>query len=1204
MSNPSNLYAEKIYSEHPTVLWALDDQLDYISLVDDSQRQIYSTWTTTGGTALQAMFSIGDPTSLSSPPFSTSPTTWIEGDVPVGSSNTITCISSDIINLLDLDQTLGTFCFGSYFYSNSAYLSSVQIGYEYTDTTTSVVIQKLKNFDTSLFQSWGFISETFEIPNENTNLRLVIKVTMLAGGSLPEDYKIYFNGLSLGQWSEEFNTKSLGLTTETFPTSIDLTTTNKVVPAAAYGLSSDEAYYLVNDNYLVAKNTSIPLVFGASNVTKLSPNAEDLPSIIFPGKGFLNEAGRYKDYTVEFWARINSNTAVPKRIFGPVGSQDGLYVESGFLTLVIGESFSSHFVGEWYRPMLVHIRIIKNAASLLVNGEEVLSLNFDSQLLTLPAIINPANSKELDWLGFYSYEDVSPIEIDCFAIYSYQVPATVAKRRWVYGQGVLSPESINSAYGGTSAFIDYTFADYTSNYSYPSFANWQQGTFDNLTTTTTALRTPAYQLPEIFLDTKTREQLYSDCKDIQAGTNKFITFRPNETWDGLNTYINFSSFNILNDQIHSIYGVFQINEEDLSQQILFKIYNTITGNSFSIIKDGPSINYYLTYNGTEQEFYSVTDFPIGEPIAFGVQIQKLIDYFGGNVAAFFGNQNGLKFYVAGDETGDLSFTGYLYSVGIATSLNSSLISSHFNEQGVAILEDAQELIDHTASYTLLPTEAYGQLFFDIGVSGYWEDYMPLSYFAQYVENDIGNQYYDLDFLQFNIGYPAPSKLFEIETTQSWTYGELKNTYGDIVQRTYSSLDNSLYSGWDNYEDMSQNAVKYFQYDTTDALIRSYVTFQYISEGANALQENFTTTITPLQNGIIDIDEYPGWATTKFEVVDNTLIYPTKSVDFNDLAIVYHLDFNVRNILTKPLLLRKLEIASQAFNDTSFNPIGTRFGVDLFPYKRSGFYYDYKSKNPFSIYKGSTPYLYLNKNSGIQIRGDFEPLINRGISMPINKANSTNYRISAIQMWLKYDDRLFSNTEVELFEINYNGDTIKFYILANSENGKRGKIYAKSQNSNTEFNGLSYYIDGILVREPVISLEEWSVLGVIFNNALVFDSYLGSLNLNGPATFNNIAYYQANNLQQVQNTINRSWFRVQEEGPTSYDWQYWANNFNWDEVLVVSSSEAYGVNPADVYKTYLGTNKIIIDDNEGMTLNPDKLKIYNDSTWSNIVSTPL
>ena len=31
MSTPSNLYAEKVFAEHPIGLWALDDNVDYIS---------------------------------------------------------------------------------------------------------------------------------------------------------------------------------------------------------------------------------------------------------------------------------------------------------------------------------------------------------------------------------------------------------------------------------------------------------------------------------------------------------------------------------------------------------------------------------------------------------------------------------------------------------------------------------------------------------------------------------------------------------------------------------------------------------------------------------------------------------------------------------------------------------------------------------------------------------------------------------------------------------------------------------------------------------------------------------------------------------------------------------------------------------------------------------------------------------------------
>ena len=41
MSSPSNLYAEKVFSEHPVALWNLDDQCDYISYVTENNRKFY-----------------------------------------------------------------------------------------------------------------------------------------------------------------------------------------------------------------------------------------------------------------------------------------------------------------------------------------------------------------------------------------------------------------------------------------------------------------------------------------------------------------------------------------------------------------------------------------------------------------------------------------------------------------------------------------------------------------------------------------------------------------------------------------------------------------------------------------------------------------------------------------------------------------------------------------------------------------------------------------------------------------------------------------------------------------------------------------------------------------------------------------------------------------------------------------------------------
>jgi hypothetical protein len=410
----------------------------------------------------------------------------------------------------------------------------VSIGYEYTDPATSTIVQNLKTFTSTLYQKWGFISETFEIPNVSAQLRLVIKIKVFEGSATSADNEFYINGITLGQWNEEFNTYSLnGITETTVPSSISIYGGYDAVEAQAYGVAEDSGYY-ITEGGLKCKNAGIPLVYGASGVTRLEPNTD--ASLILPGKGFLNKKGQYNDYTIEFWARIAVNTSTPFKIFGPIASEDGLYVEDGFLTLVIGDQFASHFVGEWFRPMLIHIRLIKDSASLLVNGEEVLSLSLDTATLTLPAELDNSGDNQ-DWVGFYASNTVYPFEIDCVAIYSYQVPVTVAKRRWVYGQGVVSAEGINSSYGGTTAFIDYPFADYTSNYNYPDFAGWDQGSFDNLATSQTSLRTPEYALPEIFLGTKTLQNLYDDNKTVQDNesgpviTDKFLSFRPNNTWN-------------------------------------------------------------------------------------------------------------------------------------------------------------------------------------------------------------------------------------------------------------------------------------------------------------------------------------------------------------------------------------------------------------------------------------------------------------------------------------------------------------------------------------------------------------------------------------------------------------------------------------------------------------------------------------------------
>ena len=1185
MSTPSNLYAEKIYAEHPIALWSLDDRADYISLIDESDRNI-NLWNITNGTA--STYAISDE------PFPDSQTTKITGDLTDEEFSQITCISSNIANFSTLNETLSTFSVGAFFNSISAYAFSFEIGYEYDDTGSSTIVQKLKSYTTSVQNRWFFISETFDIPEDNTNFRIVIKINYIGGASSEEDYEFLINGITVGQWCEEFNSSSLGVEKISLPSSIALTE-SFAIEADAYGLQENKGYYMVKDNMLKAKNTGIPLVYGASNLTKLLPN-DGLPSLIIPGLGFLSEAGQYKEYTLEAWVRINSDSVTKKRIIGPIGSTDGLYVEGPFIILKVGNNSSSYFVGEWTRPMLVHIRLSENNSSLLINGEEVISLNYLSTDLDLPKKLN-TSEKDQDWIGFYAYEDVSPIDIDCVAIYTYQVPIILAKKRFVYGQGVEFPEGINQAYSGSSVYIDYPFADYTNNYSYPNIGKWNQAIVDNLSVENNLLCTPDYKLPEIVLGSSNINQLYSDLGEIQNESDKFFSF------DSVTSgYMYFDNLNFLNQKIRSFYGSFKFLEEPTQPQILFRVESENSSDYFEISTENADIVYKLNYGNTEEILatfsWSGTDpftgIALEEVFSAGIDIDKASKYFGGNFASFFGNINTLKFYIGGKSDLTQTFTGKIYKVGFCTARNHRKIEYLFNERGIPVNDENvfdlfsqtpdvaynstdnyfgsnpaewDDLVDsgevdsyplegfqaHTASYTLSPSAYFDSYTLDIDVQGYWEDYIPLTYFSQFVTDKKNNSYYDLDLIQFNINYPAPS---------------------NFVQE---------------------------KYNTSNSLVKSYVTFQYIENGANLSESNFVNLEKPSKNSIV----VPGdnWINTKYEVVNNMILYPPKNVSVLDLAIVTHLDFNVKGIINNRVKIRNLEYASQAFNSTSPNPIGTRFGNEMYPYRKSGFYYNYKERNPFTIYKGSSPYLYLTRYTGIELKGTHDPSVNRGLSIPINKEMSSNYKVMAMQIAVRYDQDEFPYEPTEIFEIQSKNTHIKFYMVAIHPSGERAKIYAINIKTGKLEDGIGFYWNGKIVKEPVITIKEWGFLGISFPNLLDFSSRVGSINLNGPIMFNTISYYQSTNLQEVQKVDFRPWFKVKYLLPATLEWDYWkTSSFVWDEVLILSSTSYYGVDPSTIYKSYAGTNKIIIDTDKVFTINGYEYAVYKGITSKQITAS--
>lgn len=999
------------------------------------------------------------------------------------------------------------------------------------------------------------------------------------------------------------------------------------------------------------------MVYGASNLTVLSAN-NNLPSLIIPGNGFLNEYGKYKSYTVEFWLRLSCDSNLERKIFGPITGTDGLYVRGPFIILKVGDNVGTYYVGEWTRPMLIDVRYTSDSASLLLNSEEVIKLSFISGSVSLP--VKELNGSNLDWLAFYAYDDVSPVELDCIAIYPYQVSQILAKRRWVYGQGVEFPENINAAYSGTSVFIDYAFANYSNSYTYPDIGRWDQAIVENLKVENNVLSLPDYSTPQIVFNNKTESEWLIDVSNTQNEIDRtFISLQPDSSWNQTNGYMLLNNINAVGGRTKAFYGVFKILSDNQDKEILFEIKDTSTSNYLQVSLQNGIIDYVLKYGNELINIYSSNAQAVGLDFSLGIKFDDFAEYFGGYLPAFFGKKSSLELYIGGNSSFDNSFSGKIYSVGICTERNLSKISQYFSTKGITIdnldtfgvdggipttqywtdLYDGQlpsttewdqslntdrsfvspeavttvSLLDFIASYTIKLNKYFDQYKIDISVDSYWEDYIPLTYMAKYVKDADDISHYDLDFIQFNVSYPAPTKFVQQDTSGSWTYAELKEKFTIPTQRTYESLDNNLFTGYDNYTDLSNKSFKTYKYDTSSSMVKTYVSFQYLASGANAKTSYFVNTISPDKNGVVipgsyvvgsDSSQNPifdSFENTRYEVVDNMIIYPPKNVDFNELALVTHIEFLVDGISENPIKLKKLQYASQALNDTTPNHVGTRFGTTLYPYKKSGVYYDYKSTNPFSIYKGSSPYLYLTKNSGIQLRGTYDPLINRGIQIPINETKDSNYKMIAMQAAIRYNEDFFMYAPTEIFQIESKKSLIKIYLVANHPNGQRAKIYAINAKTGRIENGIAFYWNGKIVKEPNITVKEWGMLGISFSNSLSFENYSGAIRITGPMLVNTVSHYRSTNLQEIQQVTNRPWFKVKQSGLLEFDWNYWDTSYIWNGVLVLSSTSYYGVSPEDIYKTYTGTNKIIVDDDREFTLNSYEYRLLDNVIWQSTVS---
>jgi len=1198
MSIAANQYANKVFSEHPIALWTLDEEVYFLSLISNSQR-FFSTWTLTNCTADDNPTLPQLPSPISSDIYSavianTTDAVTIEAESPV------------IFYRNDLDKSISSFCVNFFLYQKAGFINWIKLGYRYLDVLGNPQEVISDEIPPAPAEFWVNFNNTYSylLANETSPVKLFFQVSLKDTSDSDESARtIIVNGLSVAQGSETTCYENLGSEAFTIGTSNNFS--HYGIPADQYGILADNAYYLIEENSLLAKNDGFPIIYGTPQSTKIYHSNLGKPSLIFPGKGMLHESGRNKKYSLELWIKIDPKLNEAKKIIGPVASNDGIYIKEGFITLVVGNEIESYCVSEWYRPMLLNLIISEKYIYLLLNGEEVIKINFYRQKISLPYAD--------DWWGIYSYEGIENFNIDCISIYPYSISNIASKRRFVYGQGTPSIESLDRSFLGTPTSIDFATSEYGPNIIYPDFYRWDAGYFNNLEATRSHVSVPKYSLPEINLGSRNLYEWYEDNLTLNLLENpnathpNFITFRPNidtsvnpDVWDPEiknyteQSYLNFKSINILNDEVASIYAIFQIQKSISEDRTLMSFVNIINNKKFDININEDVVSYLI-----DDELIYSENIEVGLEFVVGFALEQISIEYGYKVANFFSSPTSIQLYVGGN--GNNTFEGKIYGVWFSNQSNYEPISDNFTN-GIVIQDNYEIFLNHLASYTLLPEHQYNKLFLDISISSQWEEYYPLSYFAGYVKDADGNSVYDLDMLQINLGHCF------IQTKDYLSYASLRNQYFD---QTYQDLKNSDYQ---SYFNLSKNNQTTQTLAVSKSSIKSYITFQYLYNENILPSELFLYTKELSDNKVIYADEenteeeiYKAYF-TRFAFQDDVVVYPPKIKDFKDFSMVVHLNINQRSILKNPLKIKNFEITSKNFNfvsntsnENQRNYIGTKFGTKIYPQIVSSGEIDYKSKNPLLIYKASTPYLYTTKKSGIQVVKETlktsPPQDDKYmISIPINKSGVPNFRVGAIQFSL-LGNFIEDSQDILLMDINHENGKYSL-ILDKTENNNVIRIYKDVDSILTETDDVVFYQNGRYVLNPVIKKNEWNIVSLSFTNQLSFSNYpAGSIDTFGNFLFNNISYYLSEGLGFRSDVVLRTWRDILNYEDIARVWSFWsADSKTWRNVYVFGEKPTYSLTPSDIYDVYTGTNNNIVDDGYGLEITETQSLFITDNYW--------
>jgi hypothetical protein len=1015
----------------------------------------------------------------------------------------------------------------------------------------------------------------------------------------------------------------------------------KVIPA--YNSEQYPAFIYDSENF----EKKMPLVFGSDSSRK--------GSILIPSLGLLSTYGKYNNYTLEFWVRINrpENSSQYKLVsnFIKGGYQDddlaGLYFNEDSFVLRIGDNVGSAYIKEFDKPIFVQIVYSSRSVSLVVNAEKLITLNLTEENISSMAKI------DLTTQEFQPYISLQYGIFDAIAIYPYTVTSNQSKARYALGQAVFMPDKFKEE---MIMSVDFKSANYSSGFKYPSNATWTEGVSNGLSISEYSISNYKYNKPKRNVKNLNSQVTESDmiAAILEPDWSNFeYYFNPKKV---TNTIMNFDfgSLNILKEKVSAFYvegirpssGWRNFGTDpvpvDFGEQTVFKIVNKYDRNHFRIVLDkqqgtGTSLKFYLKYNTLEE--IEIEDARILSPevktydvfsasadnFIIGINIDLFCKTFGNNLSAFFSKRDQLTVFALGDNDIDLDKTLSMWvrsinfmssedmqrkgsfltrdsSSGILLPTSNSFNPSHpdYAEKvfPVAYRHYALPQSDFYYSSIYGPTTIFPRM--SISTYGYWKDDLPIS---RLMKSTDGISEEKIDYFQYNVDFGSPT------STKDSQY---MNTYSMRPGRAVTT--------------------------TFPKSVRTYITFEEVSDTYKP-DSHFTTTLKMPKDRVVK----PGtdWATTKYEVVDASIIYMPPAENLKDLSIVFHIDFDISDIEQKTISIKNLEVASQSLNESKDTPISTKYGTNIIPYvytlNSGNRVYKYDGYNPVILDKKTSPPLHLEKNSGIRMVGFDKPVSGeyRGLGIKINENKEISYRVGSMQMfayyesfydgdatWMQYPDNPFDlgapfpSSETDILSIKTKDRTITFTIvpqdkfddeIISGDISRKAKIVATNDKNDIIDENIVYYINGIEQDVPIIETNEWTSIGIAFINSLNFDGIESMLEFTSPMAIDNVSIHRYRGRQIFDSTVAMPWQNVLQAvgADQEYDWEFWTKS-KWVDMLRYLDPNKPAEDMENVYKIYTGRNislPILDGQYKAKILNP-AYTWYSDYKSSKYTYTPV